>query len=110
MDKNLYSTNLSAKALISSVIMSEVFPASFSCSEKFYLSQSSLQIEDKNLVFVSFGFEENFLLRGDVIPKAETTVAGDLRNLIGELHLVLFIPKAISSNYISFANSDINDC
>ena len=39
LDKHLYSNNLSTIATISSLIKSELFPACFSCSNKFNLSQ-----------------------------------------------------------------------
>ena len=48
---HLYSNNLSTITMISSLIISELFPAFFSCSKKFNLSQSSSGSEDKNIVF-----------------------------------------------------------
>ena len=47
----MYSNNLSTIATISSLIISELFPAFFSCSNNFNLSQSSSASEDKNIVF-----------------------------------------------------------
>ena len=65
---HLYSNRLSAIATISSLVMSEIFSTCFSCSRKFNLSQSPLELEDKNHVFDSFkiwvfGFEGNFFSR-----------------------------------------------
>ena len=48
---HLYSNNLSTITTISSSIISELFPAFFSCSNNLNLSQSSSGSEDKNIVF-----------------------------------------------------------
>ena len=48
---HLYSNNLSTIAMISSLIMSELFPACFSCSNNFNLSQSSSGLDDKKNCF-----------------------------------------------------------
>ena len=47
---HLYSNNLSTIATISSLIMSELFPACFSCNNHFNLHDSSGS-DDKNIVF-----------------------------------------------------------
>ena len=41
LDMHLFSNNLSTIAIISSLIMSELFPACFSCSNNFNLSDNS---------------------------------------------------------------------
>ena len=55
--------------MISSLIMSELFPACFSCSNIFNLSQSLSGSDDKNIVFET--------------PEAETIKPGDLSNFKG---------------------------
>ena len=52
----MYSKNLSTIATVSSSIISEIFPASFSCSNKFNLLHSSLGSEDENIVLDFLGF------------------------------------------------------
>ena len=52
----MYSKNLSTIATVSSSIISEFFPASFSCSNKFNLLHSSLGLEDENIVLDFLGF------------------------------------------------------
>ena len=47
---HLYSDNLSNIATISSLILSELFPACFSCSNSFNISQSSSGSDTKNNV------------------------------------------------------------
>ena len=47
--------------------MVELFPASFSCFNNFSVWQSSIELEDKNLVFVSLGFEKDFFPRDPVL-------------------------------------------
>ena len=47
---HLYSNILSTIATISSLIISELLPACFSCNNNFNLSQSSLGLEDRNIV------------------------------------------------------------
>ena len=50
LDIHLYSNNLSSIATISSLIISEFFPACFSCNNNFNLLQSSSGSDDKNIV------------------------------------------------------------
>ena len=57
--------------MISSLNMSEMFPACFSSCNKFNLSQNSLESDDKNFVFE--------------IPEA--MIAGDLSKFIRALYL-----------------------
>ena len=49
VDMHLYSNNSSTKAMFSSLIMSELFPACFSSSNNFNPSHSSLGSDDGNL-------------------------------------------------------------
>ena len=51
LDMHLYSNNLSTIATISSLIISELFPACFSCNKIFNLSHNSLASDDRNIVF-----------------------------------------------------------
>ena len=51
LDMHLYSNNLATKTTISSLIVSELSPACFSCNNYFNLSQSSLGSDDRNIVF-----------------------------------------------------------
>ena len=74
LDMHLYSNNLSTIAMISSLFMSELFPACFSCNNNFNLSQSSLGSDDKNIVFET--------------PEAETIKPGDLSTFISVLSRV----------------------
>ena len=55
----MYSNNLSTIATVSSSIISEFFPACFSCSNK--LLHSSLASEDENIVLDFSGFGSLFL-------------------------------------------------
>ena len=55
-------------ATISSLIVSELFPACFSCNNSFNLSQSSSGSDDKNFVFETL--------------EAETIKPGDLSNFL----------------------------
>ena len=48
---HLYSNNLSTISTISSLIISELFPACFSCNNNFNLSQSSLGSKDRVIDF-----------------------------------------------------------
>ena len=50
LDMHLYSNNLSTIATISSLFISELLPACFSCNNNFNLSQSSLGSEDRFIV------------------------------------------------------------
>ena len=86
---HLFSNNLSTRAMISTLIMLELFPAFISCSKFFILSQSSSGSDDKNIVF-------------DI---REATIAGDLSNFMRVRSRVDFLPRAFTSNYISFAKS-----
>ena len=67
LDIPLYSNILSTIAKISYLIISELLPACFSGSNNFILSQSSLGMDDRFLVFK--------------IPEA--MIAGNLSNFIG---------------------------
>ena len=91
---HLYSNNLSIITTISSLIISELFPACFSCYNNFNLSQSSLGSDDKNIVFET--------------PEAETIKPGELSNFISLLARVDLLPGAFRSKCISFAKSYIN--
>ena len=94
---HLYSISLSALVKLSSPIILEFFLACFSCSNNFILSQSSLGSDDNYLVF-----EKKFS------SKDHALIPSDLSNLIGDLSLVLLLPKAFPSKYISLENSNIN--
>ena len=74
-DMHLSSNNLSTIATISSLIISEFFPACFSCNNNFNLLQSSSRSDDKNIV---------------EIPEA--MIAGDLSNFIRVLSRVDLLP------------------
>ena len=89
LDTHLYSNNLSTIATISSLIISELFPACFSCNNNFYLSQSSLASDDKNIVFET----------------PEAIIAGDFNSLIKDLSRSLLFPFSLILKFISFANS-----
>ena len=91
---HLYSNNLSTIATISSSIKLELFPACLSCNNNFNLLQSSSGSDDKNIVFET--------------PEAETPKLGDFSNLMRVLTQVDFLPTALKSKFISFANSYIN--
>ena len=57
VDMPLYYNNIATIATISSKVPIEVFAAPFSCSNTCNLSQSSMGIQNKNLVKQSFGFD-----------------------------------------------------
>ena len=78
LDMHLYSNYLSTIATISSLIMSESFPACFSCKNNLNLSQSSSGPDDKNVVFET--------------PEAETINPGDLSNFMSVLSRVDLLP------------------
>ena len=78
LDIHLYSSNLSTIAIFSSLIMSELFPACFSCNNYFNLSHSSFASDDRNIVFET--------------PEAETIKPGDLSKFIRVLSRVDFLP------------------
>ena len=80
LDIHLYSNNLSVIAFFSSLIMSELFPASFSCNNNFIPLQSSSGSDDKSIVFV--------------IPEAETIQPGDFSSLIRVLSRIVLLPTA----------------
>ena len=94
LDMHLYSNNLSIIATISSLIMSELFPACFSSNNNFNLSHNSLASDDRNIVFET--------------PEAETIKPGELSNFISFLSRVDLLPGAFRSKCISFAKSFIN--
>ena len=91
---HLYSNNLSTIATISLLIISELFPACFSCNNNFNLSQSSSGSDYKKIVCET--------------PEAVTVKPGDLNNFIRVLSRVDFLPTAFVSKCISFAKSYIN--
>ena len=70
------------------LLMSELFPACFSCSNKFILSQTSSGSDGQTFVEIT-----------------ESMMAGDLSNFLSVLSLIDFLPGALTSEYISFANS-----
>ena len=51
LDKHWYSNNLSTIATFFRLVITELFPACFSCRNNFNLSQSSSGSDDKNIVF-----------------------------------------------------------
>ena len=77
---HLFSNSSSTIATISSLLILELFPACFSCSNNFNRSHNSLGSYGKNIVFE--------------IPEAEIITPGDLSNLISILSLVLLLPEA----------------
>ena len=92
LDVHLYSNGSSTIATISSVIMSEMFPACYFCSNSFKLLHIMLGLDDKITVFE--------------IP--EVMIAGDLKNLIKDLSRSLLRPFCLISNFIYFPNSKTN--
>ena len=80
---HLYSHSFSTIATIASLIMSDLLPACFSCSNNFNLPQSLLGL-------------------------SEAMIAGDLTNDRRNLALVLLLPKDLPSKYISSAKSNVN--
>ena len=81
LDIHLYSNNSSTIATISSLIISELLPACFSCNNNLSLSQSSIGSEDRIIVF------EN----------PEAMIAGCSSNQIIELCLTLGLPVLLIS-------------
>ena len=75
LDKHLYSNDLTTIATISFLIKSDLFPACFSCSNNFNLSQSSSEVDHKRIV-----------------EKPEAMNAGNLNELIRVLSRVDFLP------------------
>ena len=90
----MYSNSLSTIATISPLIMSDLFPACFSCGNSFYPLQSSSRSDDKKIVFET--------------PEAETIKPGDLSYFIRVLSPVDFLPTSFRSKFISFAKSYIS--
>ena len=93
-DMHLYSNKLSIIAIISSLIISELLPACFSCNNNFNLSHISLASDDRNIVFQT--------------PEAETIKPGELSNFISFLSRIDLLPGAFVSKCISFAKSYLN--
>ena len=89
LDIHLYCNNLSTIEMISSLILSELIPACFSCNNKLNLSQSSLRSEDRIIVLD--------------VPEAK--IAGELSIFFIDLCLLFGRPVLLVSNFISFANS-----
>ena len=83
LDMHLYSTNLSTIATIGSIILSELFPACFSCNNYFTLSLNSSACSERN------DFSENDFFE---TPEAETIKLGDSNTFIGVLSRVYLIP------------------
>ena len=81
-------------SLPDSIVMSELFPASFSSSKNFNLLHISSGLDDKNIVFET--------------PEAEAIKLGDLSIFTRVLSRVDFLPKPFTSKYNSFAKSYIN--
>ena len=96
-DKYLYSNSLSAKATISILVMSELFPPCFSCNNTFILLQSSLGLDDQNVVF------QEVLFLTEPAP-----IAGNLSNFIEFSFLVLLLPVCLTSSLISSRKSNTN--
>ena len=71
--------------MISSLIMSELFPACFSGNNNFNLSQSSLRLEYKNIVFET--------------PESETIKSGDLSNFISVQSRVDFVKLLYQNSF-----------
>ena len=86
---HLYSSYLSTRATISSIIISKLFPACFSCNNNFNLLKCSSGSVGKN----------------NVSEKPEAKTAGDLSNLITNLSHSLFHSFCLMSKFISFPNS-----
>ena len=80
--------------MISSLNVSVLLPACFSCSINSTLSHSSLGSEDKNIVFET--------------PEAEIIKPGDLSDFISVLSLLFLLPGPFTSKFISFDKSYIN--
>ena len=74
LDNHLYSKSLSTIANISSLNISELFPACFSCNNNFDLLNNLSGSDDKNIVFET--------------PEAGTIKPGDLSNFIRVLSQV----------------------
>ena len=89
LDIHLYSDNLSTIAKISSLIMSELFPACFSYSSNSNLLHYSSGSNDKIIVFE--------------IPEA--MIAGNFSKFIIYLSLSLFHPFCLILIFISFPDS-----
>ena len=89
---------LSATAKTSYLIMLQLFPACFSCSNSFKLSQNSLKLENESFVSVSFHFDESLSLTDTAI------IAEDLGNLIRNLFLSLLLPVDLSPKFNCLAN------
>ena len=87
-----YSNQLSTIATISRLIISELFPACFSCHNNFNLLPNSSRSNGKNIVSET----------------PEAMIAGDSSSFIIDLSLLLFCPYCLISNFISLPNSYIN--
>ena len=88
---HMYSNNASTIATISSLTISQLFPACFSFNNNFNLLQSSSGSDDENIV-----------------DSPESLIAGDFSNFIRVLSQVEFLSGAFKSKCISFAKSYIN--
>ena len=92
----MYSNNLSFIATISSLIISELFPACFSCSNSFNLLQSSSGSDDKNIVFET--------------PEAEILKPGDLSNFIRVRSRVDFYLQLLDQSSFLLQNRTLIFC
>ena len=90
----MYSANLATIATIFSLIMLELLPACFSCSNNFNLLHNSSGSDYKKFVFETL--------------EAETIKLGDLSNYIRVLSRVDFLLIAFRSNFNSFAKLYFN--
>ena len=88
LDMHLHSNNLSTIATTSSLIVSEMFRACFSCSNNFNLPHDLSRSDDKNKV---------------EIP--ETMITSELNIFITDLSLLLGRNFRLISNFNSFPNS-----
>ena len=94
VDVQSYSNILSAVAISCSPNTTKFFPACLSCSSNFDTSRSSLG--SKNIHLVCDSFEKDLAFRNPVF------ITADLSNLMRDLSLLLLLPRAFSSHYISF--------
>ena len=76
----MFSINLSIITTISSLIISELFPACFPCNNNFNLSHNSIGSDVRNIVFES--------------PEAETIKPGELSNFISFISRIDLLPEA----------------
>ena len=92
LDIHLYSNSLSTIAKISSLIMSELYPACFSCNNNFTLLHKSSKSDDRIIIFGT----------------PDAIIAGDFNKFISDLSLSLFRPFCLILKFNSFANLKIS--